>query len=155
MKAPSFSLPDQTGQVHDLSQYKGRWVLLYWYPKDDTPGCTREACSIRDHWADFKKLNAQVFGVSVDSVDSHQRFAQKYELPFTLLSDENKETAQAYKVWGEKTFMGKKYMGVSRMSFLIDPNGEIAKVYEKVKPDTHAQEVLDDLKEFLKKETQV
>ena len=144
-KAPEFSLVDQDGKTHHLTDYKGRWVLLYWYPKDDTPGCTTEACSLRDHFSQFEQHNAVVLGASADPVASHQKFAKKYGLPFTLLSDEDKNAADAYGVWGKKTFMGKTYMGVSRMSFLIDPDGNIAKIYDKVKPDKHAEEVLADL----------
>ncbi|NQV90170.1 thioredoxin-dependent thiol peroxidase [Candidatus Uhrbacteria bacterium] len=148
-KAPAFTLPDQEGVVHKLSSYKGQWVLLYFYPKDDTPGCTKEACMIRDSWPKFKKLGIQVFGVSVDSVKKHAKFAEKYELPFTLLADEEKEVVQKYEVWGEKKFMGRTYMGISRVSYLIDPEGKIAKVYEAVKPAEHAQEVLSDLKKLM------
>lgn len=148
-KAPVFTLPDQDGKEHVLADYQGRWVLLYFYPKDDTPGCTKEACMIRDSWPKFKKLNVQVFGVSVDSAKSHTKFIQKYELPFTLLSDTDKKIVGKYGVWGEKKFMGRTYMGINRMSFLIDPEGKIAKVYESVKPEIHADEVLKDLCELM------
>ena len=144
-KAPDFMLPDQDGVAHSLSSYQGRWVLLYFYPKDDTPGCTIEACTIRDQFKDFNTIGAVVLGVSTDSVQSHKKFATAYELPFTLLADEHKEVVGAYGVFGEKKFMGKTYMGASRASFLIDPSGKIAKVYEKVKPEKHASEVLADL----------
>ena len=143
--APAFALQDQSGALHKLSDYKGRWVLVYFYPKDDTPGCTTEACGVRDSWAKFKSKNAQVFGVSADSVQSHGKFAQKFKLPFPLLADPDKKMLAAYGVWGEKKFMGKTYMGINRVSFLIDPNGKIAKVYPKVKPEGHAEEVLQDL----------
>lgn len=143
-------LPDQDGVSHTLSDYKGQWVLLYFYPKDDTPGCTMEACAIRDNFPAFGKLQAQVFGVSVDPVAKHKKFAEKYKLPFTLLSDEDKLVVNAYGVWGKKKFMGREYMGTNRMSFLIDPQGNIAKVYEKVKPKEHAEEVLADLTELSK-----
>ena len=143
--APGFTLPDQEGKEHSLSQYKGSWVLVYFYPKDDTPGCTREACALRDHLPKFGRLKALVFGVSADSVASHKKFAQKFKLPFPLLADGEKKVIQAYGVWGEKQFMGKKYFGIHRSSFLIDPKGKIAKVYEKVKPEVHAEEVLRDL----------
>lgn len=146
MKAPVFSLPDQKGTIHKLADYKGQWVLLYFYPKDDTPGCTKEACMIRDSWPKFKKLGIQVFGVSVDSVKSHGKFVKKYDLPFTLLADEDKALVKKYGVWGKKKFMGREYMGTNRTSFLIDPAGKIVKVYENVKPDGHAEEVLSDLK---------
>ncbi len=143
--APDFVLPDQNGVAHRLSDYRGRWVLLYFYPKDDTPGCTKEACAIRDQFPAFGKLGAQVLGVSVDSGASHARFAQKYQLSFPLLADQEKKVVQLYGVWGKKKFMGKEFMGTQRTSFLIDPEGKIAKVYDKVKPETHAEEVLADL----------
>lgn len=145
-RAPDFTLPDQNGTAHSLGDYQGKWVLLYFYPKDDTPGCTIEACTIRDQFKDFKKIDAIVLGVSTDSVASHKKFAMKYELPFTLLADENKEVVGAYGVFGEKKFMGRTYMGTKRTSFLIDPKGKIAKVYDKVKPEEHAAEVIADLK---------
>lgn len=148
-KAPAFSLPDQDGNVHTLSDYLGKWILLYFYPKDDTPGCTKEACMIRDHWPKFKKLGIQVFGVSVDPVKRHAKFVEKYDLPFTLLADEEKKVVQKYGVWGEKKFMGRTYVGTSRVSYLIDPEGTIAKVYEDVKPAEHAEEVLRDLKRLM------
>lgn len=145
-QAPDVVLPDQDGVEHALAEYRGKWVLLYFYPKDDTPGCTIEACTIRDQFKDFKKIDAVVLGVSTDSVKSHKKFADAYELPFTLLADEHKEVVGRYGVFGEKKFMGRTYMGTSRTSFLIDPKGVIAKVYEKVKPEKHAAEVLADLK---------
>ena len=109
-KAPDFTLPDQTGKTHKLSTYKGKWVLLYFYPKDDTPGCTKEACGIRDEFPKFKKMDAVVFGVSADSVERHKKFADKYKLPFTLLSDEDKKVLKLYEVWAKKKFMGREYM---------------------------------------------
>jgi peroxiredoxin Q/BCP len=145
-QAPDFSLPDQEGKKHSLTDYRGKWVLLYFYPKDDTPGCTIEACTLRDQFKDFTRIGAVVLGVSTDSVASHKKFASAYELPFTLLADENKEVVGRYGVFGEKKFMGKTYMGTSRTSFLIDPSGNIVKVYEKVKSDAHATEVIADLK---------
>jgi peroxiredoxin Q/BCP len=145
-KAPAFSRPDQNGTQHRLADYAGQWVLLYFYPKDDTPGCTKEACMIRDSWPKFKKLGIQVFGVSADSQKKHAKFVEKYDLPFTLLSDEDTLLVKTYGVWGKKTFMGRSYMGIHRMSFLIDPKGRISKIYPKVKPETHADEVLQDLK---------
>ena len=144
--APGFSLPDQDGTQHTLKDYAGKWVLLYFYPKDDTPGCTIEACTIRDQFKDFKKIGAEVVGISTDTVKSHRKFADAYELPFTLLADENKEMVGEYGVFGEKKFMGRTYMGVKRASFLVDPEGKVAKVYEKVKPLSHAAEVIADLK---------
>jgi thioredoxin-dependent peroxiredoxin len=144
-KAPAFSLEDQTGKKHKLSDYLGQWVLVYFYPKDDTPGCTKEACGIRDSWADFKKRKIVVLGISADSVESHKKFVKKYDLPFTLLADPEKIVLKAYGVWVKKKMMGKEYMGINRMSFLIDSKGKIAKVYDKVKPEIHAQEILKDL----------
>jgi peroxiredoxin Q/BCP len=146
--APGFSLPDQDGVVRSLGDYLGSWVLLYFYPKDDTPGCTKEACSLRDNLPDLKGLDCVVLGVSVDSVKSHRKFADKYGLPFTLLADEGKEVVGQYGVWGLKSMMGREYMGTMRTSFLIDPKGAVARVYEKVKPDEHAAEVLRDLAEL-------
>lgn len=144
-QAPEFTLPDQDGVEHALSSYRGKWVLLYFYPKDDTPGCTIEACTIRDQFKDFQKIGATVLGVSTDSVASHKKFALAYELPFTLLADEHKEVVGQFGVFGEKKFMGRTYMGTSRTSFLIDPSGKVAKVYEKVKPELHSAQVLADL----------
>lgn len=144
--APDFTLPDQSGKPHSLKAERGNWVLLYFYPKDDTPGCTTEACALRDNFPKFKKLGVSVFGVSVDKVKSHAKFADKYDLPFTLLADEDKTLVKAYGVWGKKKFMGREYMGTKRWSFLIDPKGKIAKIYQDVKPATHAEEVLADLK---------
>jgi peroxiredoxin Q/BCP len=150
-KAPVFSLVDQDGKVHKLSDYKGQWVLLYFYPKDNTTGCTVEACAITEEFANFQKLKVKVLGVSIDSVASHKKFAEKYNLPFTLLADVDKKVVQKYKVWAEKSMYGRKYMGTLRTSFLIDPKGKIVKIYEKVKPALHAGEVLEDLKELQKK----
>lgn len=150
-KAPAFKLPDQDGKIHSLADYAGKWVLLYFYPKDDTPGCTKEACSIRDNFPDFKKLKLTVLGVSVDPVKSHKKFAEKYKLPFTLLADDERKLVKDCGVWGKKKFMGREYMGTMRTSFLIDPAGKIFKIYENVKPDIHAEEVLEDLKKIWEK----
>lgn len=147
---PTFSLPDQNGKTHKLSDYKGQWALVYFYPKDDTPGCTKEACAIRDNFPAFKKLGIKVFGISVDSVKSHKKFAEKYDLPFTLLADEDKKVVKDWGVWGKKKFMGRDYMGTKRTSFLINSAGKVAKVYENVKPEIHAEEVLADLKALKK-----
>ncbi len=147
-KAPDFSLNDQNGNEHTLSQYEGKWVLLYFYPKDDTPGCTKEACSLRDAMPDFKKLDAIVLGISCDTEKSHKKFVEKYTLPFTLLADTDKKVVKLYDVWGQKKFMGREYDGIFRTSFLIDPAGSIAKMYENVKPELHAQEVVNDLQGF-------
>jgi peroxiredoxin Q/BCP len=147
MLAPDFTLPDQNGRECSLSEYRGQWVLLYFYPKDDTPGCTKEACSIRDAFPQFENLNIKVFGVSVDSPESHKKFVEKYSLPFTLLSDTHKKVVTRYGVWGEEyaSFMGREHEGVIRSSFLIDPTGTIEKIYTDVKPEKHANEVLRDL----------
>jgi len=147
-KAPDFTLADQDGKIHKLSSYKGSWVLLYFYPKDNTTGCTAEACAMRDYFPNFGKFKAKVLGVSIDSVKSHKKFADKYKLPFTLLADEEKKVVNKYGVWAKKKFMGREYMGTLRMSFLINPEGKIAKVYEKVNPAMHASEVLKDLGEL-------
>lgn len=147
-QAPDFSLSDQDGKTHSLSQYVGRWVLLYFYPKDMTPGCTKEACMIRDAFPRFEQVHAHVFGVSADSIESHKKFRDSFELPFSLLSDPEKEMISSYGAWGEKKMMGKTYMGIKRMSVLIDPEGRVRKIYEQVKPEVHAEEVLADLKEF-------
>ncbi len=143
--APSFSLLDQNGTRHSLSDERGHWVLLYFYPKDNTPGCTTEACGLRDDFLKFQNLEAVVLGVSVDSVESHQKFAKKYDLPFTLLSDTEKKVVRQYGVWAQKSFFGNTYLGTRRSSFLIDPHGVVRKIYEKVTPIKHAEEVLTDL----------
>ena len=136
--------------MHDLSDYKGKWVLLYFYPKDDTPGCTTEACTFQDALPKFTSKKVAVLGVSIDPVKNHLKFAKKYALSFPLLSDHEKKVVEAYHVWGLKKFMGREYMGTFRMSFLIDPAGKIAKVYETVKPAEHPGEVLADIKELAK-----
>lgn len=143
--APDFSLPDQNGDSHALSDYRGSWVLVYFYPRDDTPGCTKEACAIRDNFPSFGELDARVLGISTDSVASHKKFEQKYELPFTLLADEGKEVVNRYGVWVTKINFGREYKGTKRSSFLIDPQGNIAKIYKSVKPEKHAAQVLADL----------
>ena len=145
--APLFELSDQTGKIHSLSQYRGNWVLLYFYPKDNTLGCTKEACSIRDNFTGFTDLRAVVLGISVDSVDSHKKFADKFKLPFALLSDSQKEVVVEYGAWGKKEFMGRQYLGTKRISFLIDPVGKIFKIYDTIKPAEHAEQVLNDLAE--------
>jgi peroxiredoxin Q/BCP len=148
MKAPSFSLPDQAGIVHTLSDYKGKWVILYFYPKDDTPGCTKEACNFRDSSVEFKKMEVVILGVSKDSVTSHKKFAEKYHLNFPILSDESKEVIKAYNAWGTKKFMGKTFEGVKRTTTLIGPDGMIKKVYENVNPLIHAGQIISDMKTF-------
>lgn len=149
-KAPAFILPDQEGREHALKDSLGKWVALYFYPKDDTPGCTVEACSFRDNYSRLKRTGIVVLGVSTDTVRKHAKFVEKYSLPFTLLSDEEKTVVEKYGVWGKKKFMGREYMGTMRTTFLIDPTGEIAKIYENVKPDAHAEEILADVKTFKK-----
>ncbi|MFA7308862.1 MAG: thioredoxin-dependent thiol peroxidase [Patescibacteria group bacterium] len=143
-RAPDFMLPDQDGNTHELSGYRGKWVLLYFYPKDDTPGCTAEACSMRDNMTSFLEAGLVVLGVSVDPVAKHVKFADKYQLNFPLLSDETKEVVEAYEVWGEKKFMGRVYTGIYRVSYLINPDGVIVKVYDPVKAAGHGNEVLKD-----------
>lgn len=149
-KAPAIKLPDQDGKVHALKEYAGKWVVLYFYPKDDTPGCTAEACSFRDSFSALRRAGVVILGVSVDPAKKHARFIEKYSLPFPLLSDENKEVVEKYGVWGEKKFMGRKYMGTVRTTFVIDPGGMLAKIYENVKPVEHADEVLRDIKSLQK-----
>lgn len=145
-KAPDFKLLDQDGIEHKLSQYKGSKVLLYFYPKDDTPGCTTEACNFRDGYKDFKKMGLVILGVSKDGVKSHKKFSEKFKLPFPLLADTEHVVAEKYGVWKLKKFMGREYMGMERSSFLIDKEGKVAKVYETVKPADHAQDVKVDMK---------
>ncbi len=142
-KAPDFELKDSEGKVHKLSDYKGKTFVLYFYPKDDTKGCTTEACSFRDSYAEFEQAGVDVVGVSPDDEQSHTKFIEKYELPFTLLSDPDHKVCEAYGVWGLKKFMGREYEGVLRTTFVIGPEGEIVKVFEKVNPTDHSQEVLE------------
>lgn len=143
--APDFTLSDQFGEIHKLSDYRGKKVVLYFYPKDDTPGCTKEACSFRDNFQEYRKRKMVVLGVSKDSTKSHVKFSEKYSLPFTLLSDDDTVVSQAYGVWGLKKFMGKEYYGINRMTFIIDEDGQILRIYEKVKPENHAEEILSDI----------
>jgi thioredoxin-dependent peroxiredoxin len=140
--APAFTAQTNGGGKVSLSDFKGKNVILYFYPKDDTPGCTKEACAFRDDYAAFKKQGAVVLGVSIDSAKSHDRFVEKFKLPFTLLADEDKKIVQAYGVWGQKAFMGRKYQGTHRVTFLIGPEGKIRKIWPAVKPAEHAKEVL-------------
>ena len=146
--APDFRLSDQNGHKIRLCALRGQWVLLYFYPKDDTPGCTTEACSLQERLPQFSKMGLKVLGVSPDGLVSHKKFSERFDLSFSLLSDSTKEVIKAYGAWGPKMFMGKKYMGVVRSSFLIDPDGRIARVYYKVDPKEHALEVLKDLQEL-------
>ena len=149
-KAPQFILPDQNGKEHSLKRYFGKWVTLYFYPKDDTPGCTAEACSFRDGYAKLTRAGVVVLGVSADPIKKHKKFAEKYSLPFALLSDEEKVVLEQYGVWKMKQFMGREYSGIVRTTFLIDPAGKIAKIYENVKTDEHAEEILADVKQLTK-----
>jgi peroxiredoxin Q/BCP len=142
MKAFDFELADQEGRFHKLSDYSGKWVVVYFYPKDDTPGCTKEACGFRD----TKIPGAVVLGISKDKIDSHKMFAEKYKLDFPILSDPTLLAIKEYGAFGKKKFMGKEFEGVLRMTFLINPEGEIVKKYEKVNPLVHAEEIIRDLK---------
>jgi peroxiredoxin Q/BCP len=144
--APDFTLKSDAGEDINLSSLKGSAVVLYFYPKDDTPGCTAQACGIRDAYGEFEDAGAIVLGVSPDGEASHAKFKEKYELPFTLLADADHAVADAYGVWGEKTFAGKTYMGVERSTFVIDPDGNVGRIFRKVKPDEHADQVLDALR---------
>lgn len=141
--APAFTTKDADGNTVRLKDLRGQRVVLYFYPKDDTPGCTKEACSFRDAFGEFQERGVKVLGISTDNETSHQKFARKYKLPFTLLTDTDHAIAEAYGSYGQKKFMGRTYMGVHRMTFLIDERGKIAKIFEKVKPDEHASEVLE------------
>ena len=145
-KAPAFSVATNGGGKLSLSDFKGRSVILYFYPKDDTPGCTKEACAFRDHFEDFKQAGAVVLGVSTDPVKSHDKFVEKFKLPFPLLADADRKLVEAYGVWGEKVFMGRKYQGTHRVTFLIGGDGRIKKIWPQVKPEEHAAEVLAALK---------
>ena len=145
MRAPAFMLADKDGKMVSLSDFFGKKVVLYFYPKDNTPGCTRQACAFAAAYSEFEKKNAVVIGISKDSVSSHEKFAEKYNLPFILLSDPELQAIQAYGVWQEKKLYGKTSMGVVRTTFIIDEQGKIMKVMPKVKPDTNAAEVLEIL----------
>lgn len=146
--APTFELPDADGQSVKLADFQGKWVVLYFYPRDNTPGCTKEACGFRDAYAEYQSSDVVVLGVSTDDAKSHTKFATKYELPFPLLVDEGGAIAEQYGSYGLKKFMGKEYMGITRSTFIIAPDGKLAKVYRKVKPEPHAQEVLKDIAEL-------
>ena len=145
MKAFPFTLTDQNNTVHSLSDYKGKWVVLYFYPKDDTPGCTKEACGFRDLAAEYSAQGVEVLGVSKDSVASHKKFAEKHHLSFPLLVDEESKVIKAYGAWGEKKFMGRTFEGILRKSFLINPEGDIVKTYDKVDVFSHAKDVLKEI----------
>lgn len=148
--APDIVLPDQEGNTSSLAKLRGQWVLVYFYPRDDTPGCTVEACGLRDSASQYARAGIQVFGISADSAKSHKKFADKFQLPFALLADEEKRVIRAYGSWGKKKFMGREFDGILRQSFLIDPQGKVAKIYPQVRPEGHAEEVLADV-EALKK----
>ena len=143
--APDFELRDDTNTPRKLSDFRGKNVILYFYPADDTPGCTKEACNFRDDYSDYEKAGVAILGVSPDTVASHVKFKQKFQLPFPLLADEGHKVCDLYGVWGPKKFVGKEYEGVLRTTFLIDGNGNILKVFEKVRPAEHSQEVLSAL----------
>jgi peroxiredoxin Q/BCP len=143
--APDFTLTADDGSEVTLSDLRGRKVILYFYPKDDTPGCTTQACAIRDQWSEFQEKGAQIFGVSPDSVASHVKFREKYQLPFPLLADTEHQVAEAYGVWKEKSMYGRKYWGNERTTFIIDEEGRVAKIFPKVKPAEHAELVLKAL----------
>jgi peroxiredoxin Q/BCP len=140
--APAFTAVSDKGERISLADFEGRFVVLYFYPKDDTPGCTKEACAFRDSSAELAKLGAVVLGVSIDSVKAHGKFIKKFNLPFPLLADEDRAIINAYGVWGEKIFMGRKYQGTHRVTFLIGPDGRIADLWTKIKPEQHVSEVL-------------
>lgn len=142
IQAPDFTLSDENGNPRSLKDFLGKAVILYFYPKDDTPGCTKEACNFRDDYAEYQKADVVILGVSPDSPKSHARFKQKYNIPFTLLADEERVVCNLYGVWGPKKYMGREYDGVYRTTFLISPDGMIKKVFENVKPDGHSQEIL-------------
>ena len=141
--APEFVLKDEDGRKHALKDYRGKYVLLYFYPKDDTSGCTTEACNFRDDYSAYKDAGVIILGVSADDEQSHLKFKTKYSLPFTLLADMEKEVVNKYGVWGTKKLYGKEYMGIHRTTFLIDKDGKIAKIFENVKPASHSQEALE------------
>jgi peroxiredoxin Q/BCP len=144
-QAPDFTLPDQSGEPVTLSDLRGQTVVLYFYPRADTPGCTTQACGVRDHAADYDEIDARVIGISPDPVTAVRKFADKYDLGFTLLADEDHAVADTYGTWGEKSMYGKTYMGVQRATFIIDADGRIAKVFPKVSPKTHDDAVLEAL----------
>ena len=144
-EAPDFSLESDSGETVSLSQLRGKPVVLYFYPRDDTPGCTTEACEFRDAWSDVKRTGAVVLGVSPDTAASHKKFKTKFKLPFPLLADPNHKVAERYGAWGERSMYGRKFMGILRTTFVIGPDGRILKVFERVKPKGHAAEVLKSL----------
>lgn len=148
--APAFTLPDEDGHNHSLSEYQGRPVVLYFYPKDDTPGCTKEACGFRDDYSVYQEAGVKILGISPDSSKSHTKFANKFDLPFTLLADTDHKVIELYGVWGKKKLFGREFTGVLRTTFLIGGDGKILKVFEKVKPANHSKEILAVLEELEK-----
>lgn len=149
MKAPDFTLPASNGENVTLSQFRGKYIVLYFYPKDMTPGCTTEACEFRDQYEVFTELGAVVIGISPDSIERHKKFIEKHRLPFLLLADEKQDVAKLYNVWKLKKNFGKEYMGIERSTFLIDPDGQIIKEWRKVKVNGHVEEVLNALKQAI------
>ena len=150
-KAPDFKAPNQDGNIISLKDFKDSWIVLYFYPKDDTEGCTKEACSFRDNMEDLTSIGAVVIGVSPDGVKSHGKFIKKYDLNFNLVSDENKKIVEKYGVWAEKSMYGRKYMGVLRTTFIINPKGKLVKIYDKVKVEGHTEAIIEDIKALKKK----
>lgn len=140
-----FSLPCSDGTIVSPLTFRGKWTIIYFYPKDDTSGCTKEACGFRDSWKEYEKRKVLMYGVSADDIDSHKKFIGKYDLPFPLLSDETHDMLEDFGVWQQKSMLGKTYMGIVRMTFVIDPDGRVAKVFENVKPDEHSAEILSYL----------
>ena len=147
-KAPDFKLPDETGKLHKLSDYRGKTVVLYFYPADDTPGCTQEACNFRDDYLKYKAAGAVILGVSPDDEQSHEKFKEKFSLPFPLLADVGHKVCEQYGVWAEKNTFGKTYWGVVRSTFIIDPDGKLAEIYRKVKVSQHSEAVLKAIQEM-------
>ena len=150
MKAPDFNLPDQNGNYHNLNDYSGSWLLIYFYPKDDTPGCTKEACNFRDTNEDYLKKGIQILGISKDNQKSHKKFVDKYSLNFPLLTDADGKVAKEFGALGERSMFGKTFTGILRNSYLINPEGDIVKTYTGVNPQTHSKEILEDFDKFQK-----
>jgi peroxiredoxin Q/BCP len=146
--APDFILNDEAGMKHSLAAYQGQPVILYFYPKDDTPGCTTEACNFRDDYSAYEDADVVILGVSADDEASHLKFKEKFDLPFSLLADTNKEVVNKYGVWGKKSMYGKEFEGIHRTTFLIDADGKIARIFEKVKPSTHSEELLNEIEKL-------
>lgn len=144
--APAFTAPDQNNNTHKLSDYLDKWVVLYFYPKDNTPGCTKEACSFRDSYHQLQKMGVVILGISRDSVESHKKFADKHSLNFPLLADPDKEIIEAYGAWGIKKIFGRKFQGIKRITYLINPKGQIERAYEKVNPLKHVAQIIEDIK---------